>query len=259
MFGKAVLIAVALVLFTVVATAADGSATYVPDEVLIKLESSSRARHSIERITTDGARVVQEFRDLGWRRVKIPAGMTVNEALRDYARLDGVIGVQPNFYYRLMATPNDPDFGLSGMYGLTKIGAPTAWDFSTGSPNVVVANIDTGIRYTHDDLAANIWTNPGETDNNGVDDDNNGFIDDFYGWDFRYNDDDPIDQNGHGTHTSGTIGAVGNNMLGVVGVNWNVKIMAIKIYSPSGTDTTSAMLIAAYQYVYIVGRWIKLE
>jgi subtilisin family serine protease len=138
------------------------------------------------------------------------------------------------------------------MYGLTKIGAPAAWDLSTGSANVVVANIDTGIHYTHQDLAANIWTNPGEVNGNLIDDDSNGFVDDFYGWDFRYNDSDPVDQNGHGTHTSGTIGAVGNNMLGVVGVNWNVRLMAIKIYSPSGTDTTSAMLINAYQYVLLM-------
>ncbi len=226
--------------------------THVPDEVLIKIDSSTSARRSMDRLVSDGANVLENLGDLGWRRIRIPTGMTVEQALLDYQKLDGVIAVQPNFYYHLLTTPNDPDFGLAGMYGLTKIGAPTAWDFSTGSSSVVVANIDTGIRYTHVDLAANIWTNPGETNSNGVDDDNNGFIDDYYGWDFRYNDSDPLDQNGHGTHTSGTIGAVGNNMLGVVGVNWTVRLMAIKIYSPTGTDTTSAMLINAYQYVLLM-------
>jgi subtilisin family serine protease len=229
------------------------SDAYVPDEVLIKVDESASARRSVEGIVSDGAAVLERFSGLGWQRIKIPAGTSVEEAVRQYQKLDGVVHVQPNFYYRLLVTPNDPDFGLSGMYGLTRINAPAAWDLSTGSSNVVVANIDTGIRYTHTDLAANIWTNPGEPATpNGVDDDNNGFIDDYYGWDFRYNDSDPLDQNGHGTHTSGTIGAVGNNMTGVVGVNWNVRIMAIKIYSPAGTDTTSTMLINAYQYVLLM-------
>lgn len=225
---------------------------FVPDEILVKTDSSSSARRSIRKLTDDGGKVMEKFEGLGWQRVKVPSGLSVDQAIRRYQVLDGVLAVQPNFYYYLALTPNDPDFGLAGMYGLTKIAAPTAWDLSTGSSNVVVANIDTGIRYTHDDLAANMWTNPGETNGNGVDDDGNGFVDDYHGWDFRFNDSDPLDQHGHGTHTSGTIGAVGNNMLGVVGVNWTVRLMAIKIYSATATDSTSAMLVAAYQYVLMM-------
>ncbi|MBK8146865.1 MAG: S8 family serine peptidase [Acidobacteria bacterium] len=92
----------------------------------------------------------------------------------------------------------------------------------------------------------------GEINNNGVDDDFNGFIDDFYGYDFRFNDGNPVDENGHGTHTAGTIGAVGNNAVGVAGVNWNVKIMTIKIYSAGAADSTSAMLVNAYNYVRLM-------
>jgi subtilisin family serine protease len=108
------------------------------------------------------------------------------------------------------------------------------------------------MRYTHEDLAANMWTNPGEVQGNGVDDDGNGFADDYYGYDFFFNDPDPLDEHGHGTHTGGTIGAVGNNALGVVGVSWNVRIMAIKIYDATPTDTTSAMLVNAYNYITLM-------
>ncbi len=158
--------------------------------------------------------------------------------------------VQPNFYYYLAAAPNDTRF--SELWGMNAISAPAAWDIATGNANTVVAVIDTGIQYTHEDLAANMWSNPGETPGNGIDDDGNGFIDDVYGYDFRFNDSDPLDEHGHGTHVAGTIGAKGNNALGVVGVNWNVRLMAIKIYDATGFGTTSAMLINAYNYVTLM-------
>ncbi len=247
------MIALVFVLFgAIVAMSQTKTDAYVSDEVLIKFDNSAAARRSVDNLVNDGANVIERLGDLGWQRLRIPTGMSVEDALQQFHKLDGVIAVQPNFYYRLLAIPNDPDYGNTLMYGLIKINAAAAWDLSTGSPNVVVANIDTGANYNHADLAANMWTNSGEINNNGIDDDANGFIDDYYGWDFRYNDSDPIDQNGHGTHTSGTIGAVGNNAIGVVGVNWNVRLMTIKIYSPSGSDTTSAMLISAYQYVLLM-------
>ena len=226
---------------------------FVRDELLIKLDSSRAASRAVAKITDEGANVVETLADLGWKRIRVPAGLSVEEAIARFRTFDGVSAVQPNYYYHLLATPNDPQFPDNGMWGMRKISAPAAWDLSTGSPVVVVADIDTGLRYTHEDIAANAWTNSGETPNNMIDDDNNGFVDDYYGYDFRFNDSDPVDDTtgfgGHGTHTAGTIGAVGNNGVGVVGLNWNVRIMAIKIYSPAGTDTTSAMLINAYNYV----------
>lgn len=222
---------------------------WVADEVLIKIAGGDENR-ATEALTIEGAASIERLGDLGWRRFRLPAGITVEEAVKKYSAVEGVVEVQPNFYYHLLLTPNDPSFTAAGMYGLTKINAPNAWNLSTGSSAVVVADIDTGMRYTHQDLAANAWTNPGEIAGNGVDDDGNGFADDVFGWDFFFNDSNPIDDaGGHGTHTAGTIGAVGNNLLNVVGVNWNVKIMAVKIYSPNGADSTSAMLVNAYNYV----------
>ena len=225
---------------------------FVRDELLVKFKSGSPAR-SVERaISANRAKRLEKLGDLGWQRIQLPPGLAVEKAIEKLKLDDAVDDVQPNYYYGLLATPNDPIFNVpppDHMYGLVNISAQQAWDISTGSPAVVVANIDTGVKYTHEDLAANMWVNPGETPANGLDDDGNGFIDDVYGYDFRHNDPDPADENGHGTHTAGTIGAVGNNAVGVVGVNWNVRIMAIKIYSLAGNDTTSAMLVNAYNYV----------
>jgi hypothetical protein len=129
-------------------------------------------------------------------------------------------------------TSNDPQLG--NLWGMTKIHAQDAWNTSTGSRSVVVAVIDTGIDYTHADLAANIWTNPRETAGNGRDDDGDGFVDDVHGYNFVANTGDPRDDNGHGTHVSGTIAAVGNNGLGVAGVNWSTSLMALKFLNNQG-------------------------
>ncbi|MEQ1762515.1 MAG: S8 family peptidase [Pyrinomonadaceae bacterium] len=225
---------------------------YVKDELLIKFRGMIGKSKAAEIASRLGLSTVENLGDTGWQRVRIGVEIDPKKAAAAIQLDPDVEYAQPNFYYHLLATPNDPQWGTVGMYGLPKISAPAAWDLSTGSSTVVVANIDTGMRYTHEDLAANMWTNPGEIQGNGIDDDNNGFPDDYYGYDFFFNDPDPLDEHGHGTHTGGTIGAVGNNALGVVGVNWNVRIMAIKIYNNSGFGTTSAMLVNAYNYIRIM-------
>ncbi len=139
---------------------------------------------------------------------------------------------------QLNAVPNDPSYP-SQLWGLTQIDAAAAWDISTGSSSVIVGVIDTGVNYNHPDLAANMWHNPGEIPGDGVDNDGNGFVDDVYGWDFANDDNDPMDDDNHGTHVAGTIGGVGNNGLGVVGVNWDVSIMALKFLGADGSGSTS--------------------
>ncbi len=229
---------------------------YVPGELLVKFKDGAESNFARSINSLMGTIAVETLGDSNWQRVSLPEGMSVDNAIATFDLLSGVEYAQPNYYYHLLATPNDAQFTSTGMYGLTKIAAPSAWDLSTGSSTIVVADIDTGMRYTHQDLAANAWINTGEIPANNVDDDGNGFIDDVNGWDFFYNDSNPIDDaGGHGTHTAGTIGAVGNNLLNVTGVNWNVKLMPIKIYSPAGTDSTSAMLVNSYAYI----RMMKLR
>ncbi len=219
----------------------------VKNEVLIKFHDGIGEDSSRGVIRKNRGVVLEKLGDTGWQRIRLPHGTTVASAIGRFRLSPLVKSVQPNFYYKLQAIPNDADFG--SLWGLAKISAPQAWDVNTGSPTVVIANIDTGIKYDHEDLAANMWTNTGEIPNNGIDDDGNGFIDDRYGYDFFFDDPDPMDEHGHGTHTAGTLGAVGNNSVGVTGVNWNVRVMAIKIFDHTGSGTTSSMLINAYNYV----------
>jgi subtilisin family serine protease len=151
--------------------------------------------------------------------------------------------------------PNDPSYASSGswgqpyddLWGIKRIGSGTAWDRTRGA-GVVVAVVDTGADYQHPDLAANIWENPGEIPGNGIDDDGNGCVDDTRGWDFvgdsylnPVEDNDPMDDYGHGTHVAGTVAAVGDNGIGVVGVAWSARIMAIKAIDRSGAGADSIL------------------
>lgn len=147
--------------------------------------------------------------------------------------------------------PNDPGYPLQ--YAPPLVQAPSGWGVSTGGKSVVVAVLDSGIDLTHPDLAANVWINTRELVANGVDDEVNGFVDDVNGWNFIDGTNNVQDGFGHGTHVSGIVGAIGNNGLGVTGLNWQVALMPLKIINNSGIGTASAA-VAAINYVTMMRR-----
>ena len=196
-----------------------------------------------------------------WVKVVAEDAFTDNQArvLAEHTR--GLAAIEPDRIQGTYRIPNDPSFGeqyyhqntgqFNPFTGFGTAGADiasvAAWDETIGSPDVVVAVIDTGLDMDHPDLVDNIYVNPFEIPNNGFDDDGNGFIDDVNGWDFGAGDNDPDDEAGHGTAVSGTIAAVGDNGIGIAGVGWNVKVIPLKIANDFGQLVTSA-IIAAHEY-----------
>ncbi|MGQ9661519.1 MAG: S8 family serine peptidase [Kiritimatiellia bacterium] len=178
---------------------------------------------------------------------------TVPEKVAAYGAEQKVVKyAEPDYLgYVEDTTPNDPYFG--NLWGLTKIACPAAWDIHTGSGSVVVGIVDSGVDYNHQDLAANMWRNPGEIPDNGIDDDNNGFVDDVYGWDFFDDDNDPGPGYLHGTHVAGTVAAVGNNATGVTGVAWSLQLMALKI-GGEGTTVSASAATDALHYAAMMRR-----
>jgi subtilisin family serine protease len=184
---------------------------------------------------------------------------TTDQMIRELEKLGEVESVSPNFIRRIDQTvPNDTRFNeLWGLHNTGQTGgtpdididAPEAWDTGTGSTDVIVAVIDTGIDYNHPDLVNNLWMNPYETVD-GADNDGNGFIDDIYGMNGITGTGDPFDDHGHGTHCSGTIGGVGNNSLGVAGVNWSVRIMSGKSFDAGGSGSDADSITCIDYVVY---------
>lgn len=145
------------------------------------------------------------------------------------------------------ALNNDGTFNGGSVEG-ADISAFDAWNYSTGSSEVLVVVYDSGSDLDHPDLVDNLWVNPNEIADNGVDDDGNGYVDDVYGWDAVYQNGYPNDGDGHGSHVAGIIGAKGNNGVGISGINQDVKIITVRIFDENG-QTTGDAILAGYDYI----------
>lgn len=243
--------------------ASDGiiTSSHVKDEVLVRFKHGVSHKAKALGHLLVGATVVEGFSTVpNLQRVRLPQGVSVKKAVKFYRKNADILYAEPNYLVEALTTPNDPLF--SYLWGLENTGqnlgtpdadidAPEAWGLTVGSQGVVVAVIDTGVDYTHGDLSANMSRNVADCNSNSVDDDGNGFIDDCYGIDTVNNDSDPMDDHNHGTHVAGTIGAIGDNAIGVVGVNWNVGIMACKFLN-SAAYGSIAGAIACLEYVKIM-------
>lgn len=231
-----------------------------PGEVLVAYRIGATARDAGRVEQGVGAVAARFVGRTGVRRLRLAGSVSTEDALRALGADPAVAHAQPNYLYYPAAVPNDPWCAGGSQWGLHNYGqeggtpgadvhAPQAWDLTTGSANVAVAVIDSGIDYTHPDLAPNIWTNAGEIPGNRIDDDGNGYVDDVHGWNAVDNNGDPMDHMGHGTHCAGTIGALGNNGMGVAGINWSVRIIATRFIGGSGFGST-ADAIECLDYIH---------
>jgi hypothetical protein len=228
-----------------------GQPKYRPDEILVRFRSgtSSAAVEALHHAV--GGQHVRSWSSVeGLELVRLAAGTSIRDAVRGYRQNLNVLYAEPNYIYHALTTPNDPKF--SQLWGLQNTGqnlgtagadihAPQAWSLSTGSSNVVVAVIDTGIDYNHEDLKANVWSNP-TTYSATIDGVSINCAAGTHGFNATTDTCDPLDDNGHGTHVSGTIGAIGNNGIGVAGVNWSVQILACKFLDASGGGSLSGAI-----------------
>lgn len=221
----------------------------VPNEILVRFipDISEEKKEAVRQSL--GATLVKTINTISVEYWRLPPDTSTEAAMEYLRKLPIIQHTEPNNLSKPMSIPNDPEFnklwhlrntgqevnGIPGVPG-ADISIDEAWNLETGSPNMVIAVIDTGVAFEHPDLSNNIWLNTDEISGNGIDDDNNGYIDDIVGWDFVYNDNNPSDYsndlygNGHGTHVAGIIAAQGNNGIGVTGVMWRCKIMPLQIF-----------------------------
>jgi len=228
----------------------------VPGRVLVTFSSQAGASEKAAARTGIHGRSLHAYRLPGLELLStsLPVGTAVG-LLRSKG---SIVSAEPDCRVQASKTPND-EFFASDQWALRNtnqlgdgvpgkdIDTAAGWNIRTDASTIPVAIIDNGIVLDHPDLAGNLWTNPGEIAGNGVDDDHNGYVDDVHGWDFVNDDPLPADDNGHGTHVAGIIGARGNNGIGVAGVAWTASLMPLKVLDASGSGDDAA-IIAALEY-----------
>ena len=308
MKAKAVLIAFVLIMLIISGIYAGQNDTgqflypqrdYVPNEVIVRFKDEKKAAlnaflsryrtEEIEKVFSSGKKGMGSSHLENVYRIILTEDVDVEKICHEMSKQPNVVYAEPNYVGHFCSTfPNDLSFsnqwalhntGQTGGVADADVDAPEAWGDETGNENVVIAVIDTGIDYNHPDLAANIWHNPGETADNGIDDDSNGYVDDVTGWDFvsvpdSYvhededpgpGDNDPLDRHGHGTNLAGIIAAVGNNGLGISGMTWQCKLMPVRMgyrrtdntAGCSSSDAASAIEYAAENSADVINlAWI---
>ena len=231
-----------------------------PGEVIVQFRPGvSQAERAAVR-GAHGAGLVRAFDRFDMQLLRLGQGRDVAAVVAALAATPSVRRVQPNYVRRATATPNDPYWSIGLLWGLQQIKADQVWQtFSTGSPDAIVADIDTGVDYLHEDLAPNMWRNPGEIAGNAIDDDANGYVDDVYGIDVINGDTDPMDDHGHGSHTSGTMAAAGNNSRGVAGVSWSSRILACKFLDATGSGTDAGAIECLSYVVGLKERGVNIR
>lgn len=245
---------------------------YVEGQIFIKWRGDIRSSDILSTFSDiEAASVESDFRVADLSLVTLRTRMSIKEALLKLRRNPNIEYAEPNYYQYAFAgffppakskkpalnpapgEPNgeaDPLFGQT--WGVKTVRAPEVWPTWMGSHDVIVGVIDTGIDYNHEDLAYNLWRNEKEIPGNNVDDDNNGYVDDLVGWDFVANEPLPYDDNRHGTHVSGTIGAVGENGKGTIGVSPRILLMGVKFLDSRGSGKTNSA-IKAIEYAAFNG------
>ena len=236
----------------------------VPGELLVGFERAATGAKRAAARRAAGVTVRRALRVDGVQLVELDRGESAADAIARLERDPSVRYAEPNRWRTAAATlPDDPLFGQ--LWGLSNTGqivggsggvadsdidAPEAWDVITGG-ETLVAVVDEGVAYDHPDLAPNMWRNPGEVAGNGIDDDGNGFVDDVHGADMVDRDGDPRDFGGHGTHVAGTIAAAGGDGVGITGVSWSARLMAVRALGPDGG--TDADVAEAFDYAADMG------
>jgi thermitase len=244
--GLTLLNPVAAVSFAPTAETAAVAGAHVADEVLVKFKPVFAAQNRTATVAVRGHAFLADLSQPGWVRVRFGARQSMAQALAAYRDDPDVEYAQPNYIYRATVAPNDTQFGQ--LWALTNVGqsigtatytpasgtpgadinVQKAWDHITDCSSVVVAVVDTGVNYTQEDLAGNMWNGGPGFPNHGTD--------------FVANDNDPMDLNGHGTHVAGIIGALGNNATGTTGICWKASIMAVRVLDAAGNGTSAGVI-----------------
>lgn len=225
---------------------------YMPGEILVRFKSAVTAQERVAAVMVMNNTIKTDLKH-NWIHIKLATDQTVSQALTAYKNNPNIEYVQPNYIYHITAIPNDPQYGQ--LWAVKNIGQtvnsvvqgsgsiyPTdnpgivgddtniepAWDHITDCSSIVVAVIDSGINYNHEDLVSNMWNGNASYPN--------------HGWNYVDGNNDPMDLAGHGTHVSGIIGAIGNNAIGTTGVCWKASIMAVRVMDATGNGTTANLI-----------------